>query len=142
MPGARPSTGMRCDVSTGPFPSSGCASGFTTRPMSASPTGTERTRPVRLTVSPSRDVEVVAEDDDADGVLFEVQREAEGPVLELHHLRGHDLLEAVDPGDAVTDLEDGADLVDVEVDVEGLDLLADDRADLVGPDLRHGFLSL
>jgi hypothetical protein len=48
----------------------------------------------------------------------------------------------VDAGDAVTDLEDGADLVDVEVDVEGLDLLADDRADLVGPDLRHWFLSL
>src|SRR5581483_9378297 len=84
------------------------------------------------------DVEVVAEDDDADRVLLEVEGEAERPVLELDHLRGHRLLEAVDPGDAVADLEDGPHLVDVEVDVERLDLLADDGADLVGPDLRHG----
>src|SRR5205085_6420460 len=84
------------------------------------------------------DVEVVTEDDDADGVLFEVQGQPERPVLELDHLRRHGLLEAVDAGDAVTDFEDGPCLVDVEIDVEGLDLLADDRADLVSPDLRHG----
>ena len=54
MPGALPSSGMKSVVSIGPLPSMGSPSGFTTRPMRASPTGTERTRPVRFTVCPSR----------------------------------------------------------------------------------------
>src|SRR5580692_9437978 len=40
-------------VSTGPLPSSGSPSGPTTRPRKASPTGTDRTSPVRLTCWPS-----------------------------------------------------------------------------------------
>ena len=38
---------------TGPLPSIGSPSAFTTRPISASPTGTDRILPVHLTVSPS-----------------------------------------------------------------------------------------
>jgi hypothetical protein len=38
----------------------------------------------------------------------------------------------VDAGDAVADLEDGADLREVRLDVELLDPLAQDRRDLFG----------
>jgi hypothetical protein len=56
------------------------------------------------------DLEVVAEDDDADGVLFEVERLAvDRPPLrgggELDHLAGHDAGQPVDAGDAVADLD-------------------------------------
>src|SRR5215831_9900999 len=52
-PGALNSSGRRSSVSIGPRPSSGLPSGSTTRPRSASPTGTLATRPVRRTGSPS-----------------------------------------------------------------------------------------
>src|SRR5512139_1502192 len=52
-PGAIRSIGAKRSVRTGPLPSIGCPSGFTTRPSSSSPTGTEMMRPVRLTRSPS-----------------------------------------------------------------------------------------
>jgi hypothetical protein len=53
MPGAAHSSGRRSGVSTTPLPSSGRPSGSTTRPMSGSPTGTERSSPLRRTWSPS-----------------------------------------------------------------------------------------
>ena len=52
-PGARRSSGLRSLVTIGPLPSSGCPSGFTTRPTSASPTGTDIIAFVRFTTSPS-----------------------------------------------------------------------------------------
>ena len=52
-PGAFHSSGRRSVDSIGPWPSSGLPSGSTTRPSSASPTGTEATSPVRRTGSPS-----------------------------------------------------------------------------------------
>src|SRR3954449_9153221 len=52
-PGAFHSTGRVSAESIGPSPSSGFPSGSTTRPSSASPTGTEATCPVRRTGSPS-----------------------------------------------------------------------------------------
>ena len=42
------------------------------------------------------------------------------------------VLEAVDAGDAVADLEHGADLGQVGLDVELLDPLLEDRGDLFG----------
>ena len=51
-------------------------------------------------------------------------------VLELEHLHGDRALEAVDARDAVTDLEHGADLGEVGLDVEVLDALLEDRGDL------------
>ena len=53
-PGAGVSTGRKPVVSMSPRPSTGCPSGFTTRPIRASPTGTSMIFPVRLTISPSR----------------------------------------------------------------------------------------
>ena len=62
------------------------------------------------------DLEVVAEDDDADRVLFEVEGQAaHAGAGELDHLAGHDAGQAVDAGDAVADFEDAAHFADVEL---------------------------
>ena len=81
----------------------------------ASPTGTLSSRPVLRTSSPSSIFEVVAEDDDADGVLFQVEGQADDAVGELDHFAGHDARQAVDAGDAVADFEHAADLADVDL---------------------------
>ena len=51
------------------------------------------------------DLAVRAENDDADVVGLEVQRHAARAVLELDHLAGLDLVEAVGAGDAVADAQ-------------------------------------
>ena len=52
-------------------------------------------------------------------------------LLELEHgVTGLDVVEAVDAGDAVADLQNGADLGEVRLDVEVLDPLLEDRGDL------------
>ena len=73
-----------------------------------------------------------AEERDSDVVLLEVERDAGHAVLELEPLERDAILEAVDAGDAVTDLEDGADLGEVGLDVELLDPILEDRGDLFG----------
>ena len=82
----------------------------------------------------------LAEDDDADLVHVEVQREAEGAVLELEQLIGHRRGQALDVRDAVTGVGDAADLfasgnaglVGPHVAVQGVpDLVRTDR------ELRH-----
>ena len=74
----------------------------------------------------------LAEERGADVVLLEVERDADDAVLELEHLERDAVLEAVDAGDAVADLEDGADLGQVGLDVVLLDPLLEDRGDLFG----------
>ena len=90
----------------------GWPSALTTRPTTASPTGTSMMRPVRLTVSPSLMRGGVAEDRDADVVLLEVEHQAEEAARELDELAGHRAFEAVDARDAVADREHGAGLGD------------------------------
>src|SRR6476659_2296260 len=53
MPGAWISTRRSMPPTIGPLPSTGSPSALTTRPSSASPTGTDRMRPVERTVWPS-----------------------------------------------------------------------------------------
>ena len=53
MPGAVDSTSRDWSVTIGPLLSIGSPSGLTTRPTSASPTGTRSSWPVAVTVSPS-----------------------------------------------------------------------------------------
>ena len=53
MPGASLSMGRVSVVAMSPLPSMGWPRAFTTRPSRASPTGTDRARPVRYTVLPS-----------------------------------------------------------------------------------------
>ena len=83
------------------------------------------------------DVAVVAEDHDADIVDFEVERHAARAVGELDHLAGLHLVEAVDAGDAVADRQHLADLGDLRLLAEILDLLLEDRGDLSGPDIHQ-----
>jgi hypothetical protein len=71
-----------------------------------------------------------AEQRGADVVLLEVEGDADDAVLELEALQRDAVLEAVDAGDAVTDLQDGANLREVGLDVVLLDPLLQDRGDL------------
>ena len=85
----------------------------------ASPTGTREQFAGRADFVPSAIFEVVAEDDDADRVLFEVEGEALDVGLgELDHFAGHDVGEAVAAGDAVADLEHLADFARLDFAVE------------------------
>src|SRR5207247_10010261 len=76
------------------------------------------------------DLLVVTEDDRRDGVLLEVEREAERVVAEVEQLGGETAGETVDPRDAVTDLDDGADVDGLGLAFELLDLRLDDVRDL------------
>src|SRR5699024_6003236 len=60
---------------------------------------------------PLLDPGVVAQDDDADVALVEVEREAQGAVVELQQLVGHRGRQALDVGNAVARVSDDADLV-------------------------------
>ena len=62
-----------------------------------------------MTSPPSSSLRVVAEDDDADLGLFEVQRQAGDAAAEVEHLVQHHVAEPFDLGDAVADLADDAD---------------------------------
>ena len=83
------------------------------------------------------DVAVVAEDDDADVVVLEVERHAADAARKLDHLAGLDVVEAVDAGDAVTDREHLADFGDFRFLAEILDLLLEDRGDFCGADIHQ-----
>ena len=73
------------------------------------------------------DVLPLAEERGADVVLLEVEREPGDAVLELEHLQRDGVLEPVHAGDAVADLEHGADLGEVGLDVVLLDPLRGSR---------------
>ena len=76
------------------------------------------------------DADVLAEDDRADGVLLEVEGEAEDALSEVEQLTGHASREAVDAGDPVADLDDGADVHRFGFPLETADLRLDDVGDL------------
>ena len=87
-----------------------------------------------------RDLAVGAEDHDADIVGLEVERHAAHAGLELDHLAGLDLVEAVEAGDAVADGQNLADLGDLGLGAEVLDLLLQDRGDFGGADVHSAGL--
>ena len=84
------------------------------------------------------ELQIVAEDDGADVVLFEVEREGRDRLARLRrrdveHLAGHRLREAVDARDTVLYLEDGSDFLDLEVaEVGGFDLAKENVLDFAG----------
>src|SRR4029079_15806369 len=78
------------------------------------------------------DLVPLAEQGGADVVLLEVQRDAGDAVLQLEHLEGDGALQAVDAGDAVSDLQPLAHLRQVGLDVEVLDPLLQQSGDLFG----------
>ena len=83
------------------------------------------------------DFGVVAQQHGADLVFFQVHGEARHVVRELEQFAGHDLVEAVDAGNAVADGHDRADFVDSNLGFVVVDLLADELRDLVCLDLSH-----
>ena len=80
---------------------------------------------------------VVAEDHDADVVGLEIQRHAADATGELDHLARLHVVEAVDARDAVADRQHLADLGDLGLLAEVLDLLLEDRGDLCGADFHN-----
>ena len=83
------------------------------------------------------DLAVGAEDHDADIVLLEVERHAARAVLELHHLAGLHIVEPVGARDAVADRQHLADLGDLGLLAEILDLLLEDCGDFGGADVHQ-----
>ena len=131
-PGALNSRGRRSVDSIGPRPSRGVAE----RVDDASEQPVAHRHAHHLAGAPHRltllHVVPLSEERGADVVLLEVEGDADDAVLELEPLERNAVLEAVDAGDAVTDLEDGADLGEVGLDVELLDSILEDRGDLFG----------
>ena len=78
------------------------------------------------------DREEIAENDHADGVFFEVERQAVDAAGELDHFAGHDAREAIDARNAVAHFDHAADLTDVDARLELLNFLLDYGSDLVG----------
>jgi hypothetical protein len=92
------------------------------------------------------DVLVLAQDDGADRVALEVEREAEGRLAvggrrKLEHLALHRLGEAVDTADAVGHRDDGALVADVGRDGEPFDSALDQLGDFGGVQLHVGLRS-
>src|SRR5229473_42221 len=83
------------------------------------------------------DLAVGAEDHDADVVGFKVQRHAARAVLELNHLAGLDVVEAVDAGNAVADRQHLSDFGNFSLLAEILDLVLEDRGNFRGADVHQ-----
>src|SRR5580704_4927104 len=83
------------------------------------------------------DLPVSAEDHDTDIVGLEVERHAAGAVLELDHLAGLDVVEAVDAGDAVADGQHLSDFGNLSLLAEILDLVFQDRGNFRGADVHQ-----
>ena len=85
---------------------------------------------------------VVAQDDGADGLLVEVEGQALGAVGELEDLVDRGAGQPGDPGDAVTDLDDAADLLGAHLGRVVVDVPLEGGGDLVGVDgqLSHRLL--
>src|SRR5712671_3606482 len=83
------------------------------------------------------DLAVGTEDHDADIVGLQVERHAAGAVLELDHLAGLDIVEAVDAGNAVADGQHLSDFGNLGLLAEILDLVFQDRGNFRGADVHQ-----
>ena len=82
------------------------------------------------------DLAVGTEDHDADIVDFEIERHAFDAALELDHLAGLHVVEAVDAGDTVADRQHLADFRNLGFLAEILDLIFEYRGDFCGADIH------
>ena len=85
----------------------------------------------------------VTEDHRADAVLVEVEGDAEDTARELEQLLGHHRRQTLDVRDAVSGVDDRADLLAGGVGGEGTYVLFDRALDVISGDcqLGHGFSS-
>ena len=84
-----------------------------------------------------RDVAVIAEDNDAHVVVFEVQRHALETAGEFDHFTGLDIVESVDASDTVTHRHARSDFGDVGLGTEIGDLFFQDGGDFRGADFHQ-----
>src|SRR5579862_758393 len=93
---------------------------------------------------PFLDLAVLAEDDDADIVGLEIERHAAHAVLELDHLAGLHIVEAVGARDAVADGEHLTDFRDFGFLAEVLDLVLEDGGNFCGANVhqRASFIAI
>ena len=129
-PGALNSSGRCSEALIGSPPSTAMPSGLTMRPTSLLPDRHADDGAGALDRVALADLLPLAEERDADVVLLEVERDAGDVGAEVEHLAGDTVLEPVHAGDAVADLEDGADLGEIGLDVGLGDPLLQDRGDL------------
>ena len=118
-------------VSIGPLPSIGCPSGLTTRPSSASPTGTEAMRPVRRTVSPSLMSSSSPMSTTPTLSSSKLSATPCRPPFELDQLRRAHAAQTVHAREIRADLDHGADLVLLDAGLEARDLLLEDSGNFV-----------
>src|SRR3990172_77898 len=83
----------------------------------------------------------LAEQRGADVVFFEVKRNAENPMGKFQQLARRDLIEPMDPRDAIAGREHGADLLNFDAFFVIANLFFDDSADLRCPYLHSSLLS-
>jgi len=83
------------------------------------------------------DVGDLTENGNADIVPFQVENHAEDAAWELQEFHGHGVLDAVDPGDAVTDGQHRSGLTDVQLLLVVLDLFGYDLTYFFCPDCIH-----
>ena len=134
MPGAWTSIRRVSVVLIGPLPSSGSPNAFTH--------ASEQSVAHRHGLDPPRGLddllllEVVdlTQDDGTDGVLVEVQRETQGPVLELEQLVHRRARKSGHAGDAVADFDDASDLLGAHRRGVLLDVALQRPGDLTGVD--------
>ena len=136
-PGASRSTGSDSVVSIGPLSSMGAPSALTTRPISASPTGTDMMRAGALDLVAFADLGVVAQQHGAHLGLVQVHRQAGDAVGKLEHLARHHLVQAMHARNAVAQRDDRADLVHLDALLVVLNLLAKQLCYLIRLDLCH-----
>ena len=110
MPGALTSILRRSVAFRGPLPSTGRPSALTTRPISASPTGTSAMRPVRLTTSPSRTASKLPSSATPTLSSSRFSTMPNDVVPEVQQLARHRLAQAVHARDAVARLQHRAGL--------------------------------
>src|SRR5438132_4923960 len=74
---------------------------------------------------------VFAEENAADVVLFEVERQADDVMRKLHELAGHDAIESVDARDPIADGDHRAHFGDVDTLPDSSQLLTNDLGDFI-----------
>ena len=82
------------------------------------------------------DPNVIAHEHGADVVFLKIQRDPVEAAGKFEHFAGHGAVETIDLGNPVSDLDDGAGLLDVDLFVEAFDLFFDDRTNFFCLDLH------
>ena len=139
-PGASRSTGRVCVVAIGPLSSIGWPSEFTTRPIIASPTGTLRIFPERLTWSPSRSSVYSPISTAPTWSSSRLMRQSRDAMRKVQQFAGHHLVQAMQARNAVTQRDDRADFIHADLRVVICDLLLQELCNFICVYLSHASL--